>query len=263
MIAPQAGAVSALTYSGGTGGTAAIQVQGTGGAGSIVMFGFPFETITTAANRAAVMDRVLDFFYPNGDFNGNGTVDTADYAVWRSNNGTSVPRNTLGDANGDGLVNQTDYTIWRAQFGTMPATGSSVVLGSGGTGELAAAGSSIASPTATRSLESMSDSGVSVSAAYDAVFSLTMERRERRSAGAANRVVHHQVNVNVVEGRWESLLAVVDNCSVGRVTGARDPDLGGKPVLEKEAAILNPALCGAEPFQMPKSGVSEKRPAIA
>ncbi len=61
VIAPQPGAASALTYSGGTGGTAAIQVQGTGGAGNIVMFGFPFETITTAANRAAVMDRVSGF----------------------------------------------------------------------------------------------------------------------------------------------------------------------------------------------------------
>ena len=62
VIAPQAGAVSALTYSGGTGGTAAIQVAGTGGKGSIVMFGFPFETITSAARRQTAMGRILDFF---------------------------------------------------------------------------------------------------------------------------------------------------------------------------------------------------------
>ena len=119
VISPQPGAQTALNYSNGSGG-AGIQVPGAGGRGSIVMFGFPFETITTAANRAAVMDRVLDFFYPNADFNGSGIVDSADYVVWRKNSGASVPRMTLGDANGDGQVNQTDYSIWRSQFGSAP-----------------------------------------------------------------------------------------------------------------------------------------------
>jgi hypothetical protein len=62
VIAPQTGAVSALTYSGGTGGTAAIQVAGTGGKGSIVMFGFPFEVMTNATRRQIAMGRILDFF---------------------------------------------------------------------------------------------------------------------------------------------------------------------------------------------------------
>ena len=52
-IAPQAGATAALNYSGGTGGTAGIQCKRRrhGRRGSVVMFGFPFETITTAAAR--------------------------------------------------------------------------------------------------------------------------------------------------------------------------------------------------------------------
>jgi hypothetical protein len=62
VIDPQAGAQTALSYSGGTGGSAAIQVTGTGGRGNVVMFGFPFETITTASTRAEVMGRVLDYF---------------------------------------------------------------------------------------------------------------------------------------------------------------------------------------------------------
>lgn len=62
VINPQAGGAAALTYNGGTNGTAAIQVQGTGGRGSIVMFGFPFETITSAARKQDVMERVLSFF---------------------------------------------------------------------------------------------------------------------------------------------------------------------------------------------------------
>ena len=74
VINPQAGAEAALNYANGA-GNAAIQVAGTGGRGSVVMFGFPFETITTAANRAAVIDRVFDFFGlaafgpDNADFN--------------------------------------------------------------------------------------------------------------------------------------------------------------------------------------------------
>ncbi len=62
VINPQAGAQAALSYVGGTGGNAAIQVEGAGGRGRVVMLGFPFETITTASDRAAVMGRVLDYF---------------------------------------------------------------------------------------------------------------------------------------------------------------------------------------------------------
>jgi hypothetical protein len=42
-----------------------------------------------------------------GDFNGNGTVDGADYVVWRKNLGT-----------------QTNYDVWRAHFGQTAAVGS-------------------------------------------------------------------------------------------------------------------------------------------
>jgi hypothetical protein len=62
VINPQSGAQTALTYVGGSGGSAAIQVPGAGGRGSVVMLGFPFETITSADARAAMMGRVFDFF---------------------------------------------------------------------------------------------------------------------------------------------------------------------------------------------------------
>lgn len=61
VIAAQPGAQVAMTYGSGTSG-AAVTSSGTGGRGNVVMFAFPFETITTAANRTAVMDRVLGFF---------------------------------------------------------------------------------------------------------------------------------------------------------------------------------------------------------
>jgi hypothetical protein len=129
VIAAQAGAQVALNYSGGVGGGAGIQVQGTAGRGSIVMFGFPFETITSADTRRDIIDRVFDFFGlaadapDNADFNSDGIVDTADYVVWRRYNGTSVPPGTQGDADHNGQVNSLDHDIWQAQYGTSPGAG--------------------------------------------------------------------------------------------------------------------------------------------
>ena len=61
VIEPQEGAKAALNYANGA-GAAGIQAAAMDKKGSVVMFGFPFETITTAANRAEVMRRVLAFF---------------------------------------------------------------------------------------------------------------------------------------------------------------------------------------------------------
>jgi hypothetical protein len=55
------GSTAALTYSGGTGGIAAVQYTAANDS-HVVTMGFPFETITTAANRAAVMSAVLGYF---------------------------------------------------------------------------------------------------------------------------------------------------------------------------------------------------------
>jgi hypothetical protein len=49
-----------------------------------------------------------------GDYNGNGTVDAADYVVWRDNlDGTA----TLPNDSTPGMVTQEDYTVWRMNFG--------------------------------------------------------------------------------------------------------------------------------------------------
>ena len=45
----------------------------------------------------------------SGDYNQNGTVDAADYVVWRNGLGT--------------IYTQDDYTMWRANFGRSFASG--------------------------------------------------------------------------------------------------------------------------------------------
>jgi hypothetical protein len=54
-----------------------------------------------------------------GDYNQNGTVDSADYVVWRNNlgSGTSLPNDTTPG------VGQDDYTRWRTNFGQTLAAG--------------------------------------------------------------------------------------------------------------------------------------------
>ena len=52
-----------------------------------------------------------------GDFNGDGTVDAADYVVWRSTHGSNS--DLRADGNGDGSIDDADYSVWRAHFGTI------------------------------------------------------------------------------------------------------------------------------------------------
>jgi hypothetical protein len=52
---------------------------------------------------------------PAGDFNGDGTVDAADYVVWRNGLGT--------------IYNAGDVNIWRANFGSATAGGASTAFG--------------------------------------------------------------------------------------------------------------------------------------
>jgi hypothetical protein len=55
------GAAIGLSYPGYTGGSAAVTYNGSAGGGRVVYFGFPFETLTTAATRAGYMAAALRF----------------------------------------------------------------------------------------------------------------------------------------------------------------------------------------------------------
>lgn len=58
-LTPVNGSTAVLSYSGGSGGTAAIAYEGSY---RVVLFGFPFETISSPTTRAQIMERVFDFF---------------------------------------------------------------------------------------------------------------------------------------------------------------------------------------------------------
>jgi hypothetical protein len=90
----------------------------------------PFTTYANNPQAAAA---------PDGDFNGDGRVDSADYDVWKTHFGSTTQ--LAADANGNGIVDAADYTIWRdhfvptgsAAFGqaaSVPEPSTMVILGS-------------------------------------------------------------------------------------------------------------------------------------
>jgi hypothetical protein len=61
-INPQAGATSILTYVNGTGDSAGIQYDS--GTHKVVMFGFPFETITLPSTRNEIANQIMNWLLP-------------------------------------------------------------------------------------------------------------------------------------------------------------------------------------------------------
>ena len=58
----------------------------------------------------------------DGDYNGNHSVDIADYVGWRKTlNQASAPFDSA-DGNANGTIDTNDYAFWRERFGTSPAS---------------------------------------------------------------------------------------------------------------------------------------------
>jgi hypothetical protein len=76
------------------------------------MVGYKPGSILLTTNQGTGVGSLTVLINPNaalaGDFNGNGIVDAADYAVWRKGFGTTHT--------------QEDYDLWRSQFGRTPGT---------------------------------------------------------------------------------------------------------------------------------------------
>jgi hypothetical protein len=57
-----------------------------------------------------------------GDYNGDGTVNAADYTVWRNTLGSMT--NLAADGNLSGNIDADDYTVWKSNFGATLGSGS-------------------------------------------------------------------------------------------------------------------------------------------
>ncbi|WP_197524718.1 SdrD B-like domain-containing protein [Botrimarina hoheduenensis] len=56
-----------------------------------------------------------------GDYNGDGSVNAADYTVWRDSLDGGVPGDLRADGNGDGVVDALDYAVWQQNYGQTAA----------------------------------------------------------------------------------------------------------------------------------------------
>jgi hypothetical protein len=80
-----------------------------------------------ALASSAVFDNLVirDGF---GDYDVDGDIDMADYALWRSSYGLTVQFPGMGaDGNNNGIVDAADYVVWRERFGSGQASGAGAV----------------------------------------------------------------------------------------------------------------------------------------
>ena len=61
----------------------------------------------------------------NGDYNGDGMVNAADYTVWRNTLGTNA--NLSADGNGNRMIDVGDYDEWRNRYGTVLGAGAAAI----------------------------------------------------------------------------------------------------------------------------------------
>ncbi|MGD9635077.1 MAG: dockerin type I repeat-containing protein [Pirellulales bacterium] len=92
-----------------------------------IPYGTPITTTLGAANYPLNQTQLP------WDYNQDGTVDAADYTIWRDLLGTPDPtgKSILANADRDGSVDSTDYDAWKYHFGeslpTMAGIGSATV----------------------------------------------------------------------------------------------------------------------------------------
>ncbi|MEX2171044.1 MAG: hypothetical protein WD851_17120 [Pirellulales bacterium] len=85
----------------------------------------PYSTTAAASLTTIVRDNLGNIL---GDYNLNGTVDAADYTVWRNTLG-AAGAGLAADGSGNNLIDQADYGVWRSRFGAN--SGSGAALGTG------------------------------------------------------------------------------------------------------------------------------------
>lgn len=100
-------------------------VQGATNINAEVLFNDTSITHTSIDNdsrlHTLISQHVMDNLnFQNGDYNGDGSVDALDYAVWTDSFGSTV--NLAADGNSNGTIDAADYTVWRDNASTASAT---------------------------------------------------------------------------------------------------------------------------------------------
>ena len=112
VLSPVAGGAALFTQTGAT-------LAGTVGASITTLRIRDYGTGSSADGSKEFFFDDLMITAPNilGDYNNNGTVDAADYVVWRATFDRTVPASSGADGNNNGRIDAGDYEVWRAHFG--------------------------------------------------------------------------------------------------------------------------------------------------
>jgi fibronectin-binding autotransporter adhesin len=101
------------------GGTPTFNITGTIGGSSLAIV--PDDTVNAPFGPGTIQLTVnASVAGVPGDYNNNGTVDAADYVLWRKG---GPLQNEVDTPN---TVNEADYTAWRARFGNTSGSGASL-----------------------------------------------------------------------------------------------------------------------------------------
>jgi hypothetical protein len=106
-----------------------VTVDVTTGAVSRVLFDVnqPLDVLADGLGNLLIVEWNAGIFLATpsvlqGDYNRDGTVDAADYVVWRRQLGTEGT-NLVADGNRNGMIDQADYDVWRSHFGQSSGSG--------------------------------------------------------------------------------------------------------------------------------------------
>jgi hypothetical protein len=210
-------------------------------------------TVTTVGNAQSVMDTDPANYFgvaPNADFNGDSKVDAGDFVRWRKSNGMAGGAiHAQGDANYDGAVNGTDYAIWRSQFGTTLEGSSGTALNSSGL----AGGVSV--PPVSDEMTSASAGGglfaIAGSTTRDevspAAFDAAIVRLNTNNGRRGSPMVRHVrggVDLGAVGIRFAPLLVALandarhDRESSGNTSDIPDPPKSGSEAVESDETLV-------------------------
>ncbi|MCA9184096.1 MAG: PEP-CTERM sorting domain-containing protein [Pirellulaceae bacterium] len=124
-------------------GTGANRAIGNGYSAATDARDLQFLYVTSSGIEIDGIVRYVQGSVLQGDYNKNGTVDAADYTVWKDNFGSTS--NLAADGNGNGTVDAADYTVWKDNFGNTGSVSSVAAVPEASTGVLAMLAVSIAS----------------------------------------------------------------------------------------------------------------------